>query len=116
MNRAGDEKAAAVMPPTPSEYEFHPLCQLFPLMSEAELDELASDIKKNGLRDPPTRWTDEGGKIWLIDGRNRVEACSRAGYRITLFEDYEGTDPAGFIVSRNIRRRHLTQEQKREDR
>jgi hypothetical protein len=43
----------------------------------------------------------------LIDGRNRREACRRAG----VSPDYvllDGQDPVAYIVSANINRRHLT--------
>src|SRR5262245_41932856 len=35
----------------------HPVNTL-PMMSDAELDELAADIKKNGLQEPITYWMD----------------------------------------------------------
>src|SRR5262245_46840410 len=57
----------------------HPVAELFPLMSEAELRELGQDIKKNGLTSPIALWRDNGGKISLLDGRNRLDAMGAAG-------------------------------------
>jgi ParB-like chromosome segregation protein Spo0J len=107
--QASDEKVTAVPQPPAFAYEFHPLCAMFPLMSDDELDELAADIKKCGLQEPITL---HEGKV--LDGRNRVLACQKIGKRITQTDTYDGDDPAAFVISKNIRRRHLTQEQKRE--
>jgi hypothetical protein len=46
----------------------------------------------------------------IIDGRNRVEACSRAGVE-PKFEILNGQDPVAFILSANIARRHLNKGQ-----
>ncbi len=51
--------------------EFHPVANLFPLMSGKAFDELVADIKNNGLREPIL--IDREGRI--LDGRNRYRAC-----------------------------------------
>src|SRR3984893_14974176 len=86
----------------------HPLAELFPLMSEAELAELADDIKKNGLQEDIVRYEGQ-----ILDGRNRHAACLRCGID-PRFVDYTGTDPLAFIVSMNLHRRHLSQAAKAE--
>src|SRR6266516_7006492 len=44
--------------------------------------------------------------VFLIDGRKRREACRRAGVEPTTVE-LDGQDPATYILSANINRRHL---------
>jgi hypothetical protein len=43
----------------------------------------------------------------LIDGRNRLEACRRAGVEPT-FTVLDGQGPVAFILSSDVERRHLT--------
>jgi hypothetical protein len=62
----------------------HAAADLFPLMSEAELRELGKDIKKNGLRSPIILWSpgdqlDKSAKVYLLDGRNRLDAMELVG-------------------------------------
>jgi len=80
----------------------HPIAELFPLMSESDLDELAKDIKLNGQRETITTYE---GK--LLDGRNRFRACLKARVKPETIE-FSGGDPVDFVVSKNINRRHLT--------
>ena len=56
-------------------HQFHPVADLFPLLTGEAFQELAADIKKNGLREPIL--LDPEGRI--IDGRNRYRACNQAG-------------------------------------
>jgi hypothetical protein len=86
--------------------EAHPVATLFPMMSDEELDELAADIKANGLLNPIV--LDENGI--LIDGRNRQEACRRAQVEPT-YAALNGVDPVAFIMSANVSRRHLNKGQ-----
>lgn len=86
--------------------EDHPLSQIFPLMEDADLDSLGDDIETNGLRDP----------IWLLDGkildgRNRYRACVKKDIDHRT-EHYKGKDPLGFVLSKNLHRRHLTTSQR----
>lgn len=84
----------------------HPLACIFPLMAEADLAALADDIAANGLRDPV--WLYEGR---ILDGRNRYRACVRKGIDQRV-EHYRGADPLGFVISKNLHRRHLTESQR----
>jgi ParB-like chromosome segregation protein Spo0J len=93
----------------------HPATALFPMMNDAELKELAEDIKHHGLQQPVVLNVDES---ILIDGRNRLRACELAGesggdYLVTTaLPDYTEQQIIDYIVSANLHRRHLTAGQK----
>ena len=95
------------MPPKQlPKYENHPFADLFPMMGAAEHKELADDIESNGLYD----------KIWLyegkvLDGRNRLKACAERDVD-PKFEEYKGKDALGFVIAKNLHRRHLTESQR----
>jgi hypothetical protein len=86
--------------------EDHELACLFPLMPDDELAALADDIEANGLREP--LWLYEGK---ILDGRNRYRACVLKDIDQRV-EHYRGKDPLGFVVSKNLHRRHLTESQR----
>ena len=110
--------------------EFHPIANIFPMMGEEELGELADDIMENGLRQPIVVYE---GKI--LDGRNRQKACDLIGLSpylinesevrfaeefgikscnqpLSPYEEYQGDDPLGYVLSLNLHRRHLTASQR----
>jgi hypothetical protein len=82
----------------------HPVAELFPMMTDDELAALAEDIKANGLIHPII--LDAEGKT-LIDGRNRLAACKRAGIE-PRFNRLNGQDPWAYTISANVKRRNLT--------
>jgi len=94
---------------TSAEWPFHPFADIFPLMDEAALAELADDIKANGLREAIKLFDDA-----IIDGRNRYLACGLAGIEPTFQEiPFAGEQAAlTYVLSRNLKRRHLTLEQR----
>jgi DNA-binding Lrp family transcriptional regulator len=81
--------------------QFHPVANVFPLLDSAELDELVADVKSQGLREPIVLCEDK-----ILDGRNRYRACKEAGVE-PRFINYEGDDPLAYVISVNLRRRHL---------
>lgn len=87
--------------------DIHPAAELFPLIGDEQLSELAQDIRVNGLREPC--WLNRDGV--LLDGRNRIRACQKAGVKPD-FRQYDGEDEVGFIVSLNLRRRHLNEDER----
>jgi len=92
-------------------YTIHPAANEFPLMSESEFRELVDDIKLNGQTDLiVVRTTAKGTEI--IDGRNRQAACEEIGVEAQE-KEWEGTEEEiiPYIISKNIRRRHLTPDQ-----
>jgi DNA-binding Lrp family transcriptional regulator len=108
----------------------HPAAELFPMMSPAELRELGADIKKHGLTSPIALWrADPKGQAVLLDGRNRLDAIEMMAGPVTVgapsimageaflatdkvIELGKSVDPWIYVVSANIRRRHLSIEDK----
>ena len=84
----------------------HPICLLIPSADEDELQDLTDDIRAHGLIDPIVLF--EG---MILDGRNRAAACERAGVA-PRYVHFEGgrEDALIFVVSHNIKRRHLTKQ------
>jgi hypothetical protein len=89
-------------------HQFHPVADLFPLLTGEAFQQLAADIKKNGLREPIL--LDREGRI--IDGRNRYRACNLAGVEpLFVAWDGQGTLPE-VALSLNLHRRHLNESQR----
>jgi hypothetical protein len=86
--------------------QVHPAADVFPMMDDEALQDLAQDIKANGLLVPVV--VDKDGT--LIDGRNRFKACQMAGVEPT-FQTFEGDDPVAYIIGINVARRHLSKGQ-----
>jgi hypothetical protein len=87
------------------EFEAHPAADLFPMMTDAELDDLATDIRANGQLETIRRYE---GKI--LDGRNRYRACERVGITPKIGPVFmaDGQTPTEWVISKNLKRRHLT--------
>lgn len=90
-------------------FEIHPLADIFPMMSDSEIADLADDIVEHGQREPIIITRDN----LILDGRNRFKACGLAGVAPT-FDLYTGSDEdmASFVVSLNLKRRHLNETQR----
>jgi ParB-like nuclease family protein len=84
----------------------HPLAELFPLIEGEEFESLVSDIKANGQREPIVLFKEK-----ILDGRNRYRACMRARIE-PMYKTYKGKDPLGFVISLNLKRRHLNESQR----
>jgi N6-adenosine-specific RNA methylase IME4 len=89
--------------------DFHPLANLFPLIEGAEFDELVADIKANGLREEVVVWQGE-----VLDGRNRYRACVAAEIepRLSYFRPELHGDALAYVISKNLKRRHLNESQR----
>src|ERR1700730_16019465 len=85
---------------------FHPLANIFPLLEGAEFVELVEDIRQHGQREPIVLYQNQ-----ILDGRNRHRACLAAGIAC-WFEEYDGDDPLAFVISLNLKRRHLSESQR----
>jgi hypothetical protein len=120
----------------------HPAAADLPMLNEAELQELGEDIKANGLRVPVVLWSENPeSKVFLLDGRNRLTAMESVGLPV-VHDDWKGggahqllvnyrhlvgagggfsaldgssttVDPVAFVMSANVRRRHLDAADKR---
>jgi putative phage-type endonuclease len=86
--------------------EFHELANIFPMLDGEEFDGLTADIEKNGLLEPVVTYE---GKI--LDGRNRASVCVLLGIKPKCVE-YTGDDPLSYVLSKNLKRRHLTASQR----
>jgi hypothetical protein len=93
----------------PDEYKFHPLADIFPMMSEQEHAALVEDIRAHGLKHPITKQPAPDNKI--IDGRNRYRACLEAGV-LPRFVDFPGGNVLVFIATENLHRRQLNVSQR----
>jgi hypothetical protein len=107
--------------------KIHPAADLFPLLGSDELKALGEDIKANGLKSPIVVWckgecpTTRRGRqeprkttaedIFLLDGRNRLDAMETVGLRVEVSGNgftidvwktvvcEEDEDPQGFPAS-----------------
>jgi ParB-like chromosome segregation protein Spo0J len=82
-----------------------------PPHAEEEFRELKEDIRKNKLHVPIMTYE---GKI--LDGRGRYNACvelAKEGVETNFRTDlYTGPDPRRYVVSANVKRRHLNESQR----
>jgi hypothetical protein len=85
---------------------FHPLAELFPLIEGEQFDEMVADIAAHGVREPVVLHQGQ-----ILDGRNRWRAARAAGVECPT-RIYDGDDPLGFVVSLNLKRRHLDASQR----
>ncbi|WP_291208961.1 MT-A70 family methyltransferase [Hyphomonas sp.] len=109
------ENTGAEDPESPG-LPFHPYANLFPVLDGKDFDELAKDIKKNGLQESVVLL--DGA---ILDGRNRYRALLKnrmvspdinPGDRPDLFVEFEGEDALAWVLSKNLRRRHLSEGQR----
>jgi ParB-like chromosome segregation protein Spo0J len=97
----------------PKTYKVHPAAIAFPRMPKPEFDELKADIAAHGIRIPILV---NKKKDTILDGRNRAMAAHDLNLKDSEVpvEVFTGNDEDAVneIVSRNIMRRHLTDDQR----
>lgn len=97
---------------------FHPYADLFPLIEGEAFAELVADVKANDLREKIVVW--DGS---ILDGRNRYRAGIEAGLierddepdrakYFTRFVPAVDGDALAFVISKNLKRRHLDDSQR----
>lgn len=85
---------------------WHPYAELFPWIEGPAFEELKADIAKNGVLEPVVFLGEA-----VLDGRNRYMAARDLGIEYPRVE-YHGDDPLGFVLSKNLARRHLSESQR----
>jgi ParB-like chromosome segregation protein Spo0J len=86
-------------------YAVHPLAALIPEMAAEQYTELRDDIQQHGLIDAIVLHEN-----MVLHGRHRLRACEETGVE-PRFENFTGPSPVEFVVSVNVKRRHLTPSQ-----
>lgn len=86
----------------------HAVAEIFPAMGDTEYQALKTDISQHGVREPIWTWRGQ-----IIDGRHRQRACVDLGMECPTRE-YSGdeTTLVSFVVSLNLKRRHLDESQR----
>ena len=89
--------------------KFRAEAEIWPVMADEELKALAADIDANGQQYPISLY--QNG---ILDGRNRWLAITKFGQKIKepRFETVKPPSPIAFVVSRNEKRRHLSESQR----
>jgi hypothetical protein len=85
---------------------FHPIANIFPLLQGREYQRLVDDIREHGLAEPIVLLDS-----MILDGRNRARACAEVGEE-PIAAEFKGDDTLGYVISRNLRRRHLNASQR----
>lgn len=85
---------------------YHELANLFPLLEGDAFWALVEDVRANGVREPIVLLDGQ-----ILDGRNRYHAAREAGVAYQV-ADYVGDDPLGYVLSLNLKRRHLSESQR----
>jgi hypothetical protein len=101
-------------------FPVHPAADVFPMMTDDELDKLAEDIKANGLRHSVVLWTDNSrpysnremkmyatvydarATYYVLDGRNRLAALDRAGIPVPAEWRGFALEPMGTEVFKRV--------------
>lgn len=86
--------------------QWHPYADVFPWIEGPAFEDLKADIAKNGVLDPIVFLGE-----YILDGRNRYMAARDLGIEYPRVE-YTGDDPLGFVIAKNLARRHLTDRQR----
>lgn len=92
--------------------QVHTVANSYRLMNSVEMSDLLASIREVGLSDPLV--VDADG--YLIDGRNRLEACRRLGVPPMFVIAPPDLDVDGYVRAKNLARRHLTKPEQKANR
>jgi N6-adenosine-specific RNA methylase IME4 len=103
-----DRGMSEYLAPGHAPLKFHPLANLFPMLSDPELDDLGTDIAQNGQVE-----TVKLHRGLVLDGRNRYTACLKKNIGVR-YEVFSGSDreALAWVISKNLKRRHLSEGQR----
>ena len=87
---------------------YHPACLQWSPLDAAALDGLAADIKAHGLRQAIDVARNAQGRLQVVDGRSRLQACVKAGVEPRFRELTPGIDLYAWVLSANAHRRHAS--------
>lgn len=90
----------------PGGARWHPYADLFPWIEGDALAAFNADVKARGVVEPIVFLDGT-----VLDGRNRYMAARAAGIEYPAV-DYLGDDPLGFVLAKNLTRRHLNESQR----
>jgi DNA modification methylase len=87
----------------------HKYAEIFPMLDDHGLSELAKDIEDNGLAEPILTYDGQ-----ILDGRNRYKACQLAKVQPRFVSaDCDSDEEAlSLVMSLNLHRRHLNESQR----
>lgn len=85
---------------------FSEYASLFPWIEGDARGSLKADIEAHGIREPIVFLGEQ-----ILDGRNRYAIARELGILYPRCE-YTGDDPAAFVLSKNLHRRHLSDSQR----
>jgi len=88
-------------------HKIHPAANAFRKMTAGELAALRDDIREHGLLESIKEMPDGS----VIDGRHRLQLCEELDIT-PRFETVNPSDPASYVLSKNLNRRHLSRQDK----
>lgn len=95
--------------------EWHPFAERFPLLEGEEWKAFKASIKASNGPEVPATYRMVNGRKQGLDGRNRFKACEELGIECPMQKLFlADEDVKEYILRRNVHRRHLTGEQRRE--
>lgn len=103
MHRLG-EVTHEICPPVG--VRWHEYADLFPWLDGRPREELRDSIREHGVLEPIVFLGE-----FVLDGRNRYDVARELGIEYPRV-DYLGDDPLGFVIAKNLSRRHLNESQR----